>query len=330
MSKKISELTAANTVANTDLFVVVVNPSNSSTIETKSVPIGTAVANTVGAVLDGLLVGANNINVTSNSSQITITNLASPQNAITRLNADVGTSVTANADSFAVTITGANGISTSLSSNTLTISANTDEIAAAGEVTNVAFTIANNSLVLTKSGGTVLGVQLTGVANTSQIPANTSDLTNDSGFITTSSLPANTSLSSGSFAIANNTLTITRADSSTADIVLTGVANTSQIPANTSDLTNDSGFITSSSLPANTSVSNGVFTVANGIVTFTRADSSSFEVDFSDATLTAINQEFVNSTANSTVQAGQLFYDDDYFYVATANGVVKRIGISSF
>lgn len=39
---------------------------------------------------------------------------------------------------------------------------------------------------------------------------------------------------------------------------------------------------------------------------------------------------FTNSTANSTVLAGQVFYDADYLYVCTDDGEVKRIGLSSF
>jgi len=39
---------------------------------------------------------------------------------------------------------------------------------------------------------------------------------------------------------------------------------------------------------------------------------------------------FSNSTANTTVPQGRLFYDAGFLYVSTANGVVKRVGVSTF
>lgn len=58
------------------------------------------------------------------------------------------------------------------------------------------------------------------------IPTKTSDLTNDSGFITSSALPTKTS------DLTNDSGFITSAD----------------VPTKTSDLTNDSGFITSTAI----------------------------------------------------------------------------------
>lgn len=39
---------------------------------------------------------------------------------------------------------------------------------------------------------------------------------------------------------------------------------------------------------------------------------------------------FSNSTANTTVPGGRLFFDADYLYVSVANGSVKRISLASF
>lgn len=39
---------------------------------------------------------------------------------------------------------------------------------------------------------------------------------------------------------------------------------------------------------------------------------------------------FTNSTANGTVLAGQMYYDSDYLYIATDDGEVKRLTLSSF
>lgn len=66
---------------------------------------------------------------------------------------------------------------------------------------------------------------------TLSIPTKTSDLTNDSGYITSSSVPTKTS------DLTNDS----------------GFITSSSLPTKTSDLTNDSGYITSSSLPTKTS-----------------------------------------------------------------------------
>ena len=73
--------------------------------------------------------------------------------------------------------------------------------------------------------------------NTPAIPSKTSDLTNDSGFITSADIPPIPSKTSD---LTNDSGFITSADIPT-------------IPSKTSDLVNDSGFITSASLPTKTS-----------------------------------------------------------------------------
>ena len=73
-----------------------------------------------------------------------------------------------------------------------------------------------------------------GFATTSQIPTKTSNLTNDSGFITAQDLPNVPNVVS---AFTNDVGYITSAD----------------LPTKTSDLANDSGFITASSIPTKTS-----------------------------------------------------------------------------
>lgn len=386
MSKKISELTQANTIANTDLIPIVVNPSNTSTIETKAVTAANLVQSAMPAVT---FTGANGVSVVSNTTGVTVTNTRGLQNTISSIAADFGTAISTTNDIFQVTLAGANGVITTASGNTVTFSINASALVANNEIANGVYSVANNTLVLNKTGGQPVNIQLTGVANTSSLPANTSDLVNDSGFITTSSLPANTSAANATFTVANNTLTITRDDSSTLDVILTGLANSSSLPANTSDLTNDSGFITTSSLPANTSIANGTYTVGNNTLTITRADSSTADIaltgvantsqiptvvsaftndsgyittsalpantstanvtfdetnytatftrdDSSTYTLNladftvASYQTFANSTSNTSVEINQLFFDDNFFYVATANGSVKRVALTSF
>lgn len=89
--------------------------------------------------------------------------------------------------------------------------------------------------------------------DTTPIPANTSDLNNDSGFITSSDIPV-TSVNSKTGAV-----TLTASD-------VGALPDSTSIPANTSDLNNDSGFITSSDIPV-TSVNS-----KTGAVTLTASD----------------------------------------------------------
>ena len=65
-------------------------------------------------------------------------------------------------------------------------------------------------------------------------------------------------IESAAYTVANNTLTFTRGDANTFDLVLTGVANTSAT--------------------VNTSTSSASFESTNNTITFTRADSSNFDV----------------------------------------------------
>lgn len=97
------------------------------------------------------------------------------------------------------------------------------------------------------------GVELTGDKSLSDlgiiIPTATSDLTNDSGFITSADIPTKTS------DLTNDSGYITTADVSA--VGLSGdyddLTNKPTIPTLTSQLTNDSGFITNSQVPTTTS-----------------------------------------------------------------------------
>ena len=84
------------------------------------------------------------------------------------------------------------------------------------------------------------------------IPTATSDLTNDSGFITNADIPTDIS------AFTNDAGYLTSSDVS--DVGLSGdyddLINKPTIPTATSQLTNDSGFITSSDIPTNISAFN--------------------------------------------------------------------------
>jgi len=98
------------------------------------------------------------------------------------------------------------------------------------------------------------------------IPSKTSDLINDSGFLTSANIPTKTSdLTNDSGYITSSALTPYVLSSSLATVAATGdyddLTNKPSIPTATSDLTNDSGFITSSAL-APYALSSSLSTVA--------------------------------------------------------------------
>lgn len=92
-----------------------------------------------------------------------------------------------------------------------------------------------------------------GFATTSQLPTKTSDLTNDSGFITAQNIPS----------IPSKTSDLTN------DL---GFITPSSLPTKTSDLTNDSGFITSSDLPTYPAVPSNVSSFNNDVGYITASD----------------------------------------------------------
>ena len=128
------------------------------------------------------------------------------------------------------------------------------------------------------------------------VPTKTSDLTNDSGFITSAALPT---VNDGTLTIQKNGTTI---DTFTANSSSNKTVDIS-VPTKTSDLTNDSGFITSSDIPA-TPVSDvqvdGVSVVSSGVANITLPT-------VNDGTLTiqkngtTIDTFTANSSANKTV-----------------------------
>ena len=91
------------------------------------------------------------------------------------------------------------------------------------------------------------------------IPTKTSDLTNDSGFVTSAAIPTKTSdltndsgfITSADVPVIDDTTTSNTKvwSSSKTSSELSGKADTSAIPTKTSQLSNDSGFITSADVP---------------------------------------------------------------------------------
>ena len=104
-----------------------------------------------------------------------------------------------------------------------------------------------------------------GFATTSQIPTKTSELTNDSGFITAKDLP--------------NVPDVVSAFTNDA-----GYITSKDLPTKTSDLTNDSGFITSSDLPTYPTIPSNVSSFNNDVGYITASDIPSIPSKTSDLT----------------------------------------------
>ena len=99
------------------------------------------------------------------------------------------------------------------------------------------------------------------IKNKPSIPAKTSDLTNDSGFITSAALPTKTSdLTNDSGFITNQVNNLANYYDQTA---INSMFNALNVPTKTSDLTNDSGFLTS--IPIASASTLGGVKIGNGI-----------------------------------------------------------------
>ena len=129
-----------------------------------------------------------------------------------------------------------------------------------GFITSSAIPAVNNgTLTIQKNGTTVQTFTANSSSNKTAniaVPTKTSDITNDSGFITSSDLPS----------VGNGTITLqkngSRVDSFTTNQSSNKVINIA-VPTKTSEITNDSGFITSADLPT---VNDGVLTLqVNGV-----------------------------------------------------------------
>ena len=124
------------------------------------------------------------------------------------------------------------------------------------------------------------------IKNKPSIPTKTSDLTNDSGFITSAAVPTKTSdLTNDSGFITKNVSDLTNYYTETE---INSMFNAlPAVPTKTSDLTNDSGFLTTSTLPIATTSSLGVVKIGNGLsiaADGTLSSSALQSVDWSDVT----------------------------------------------
>lgn len=113
------------------------------------------------------------------------------------------------------------------------------------------------------------------LSNTPSIPTATSDLQNDSGFITASDIPVTdvevdgvSVVSGGVASITMPTVPVTDVTVNGTSVVSSGIAAVT-VPTATSDLTNDSNFITASEAPVQDVTVNGTSVLSNGVAAVT-------------------------------------------------------------
>ena len=129
------------------------------------------------------------------------------------------------------------------------------------------------------------------MALTSDIPTKTSDLTNDSGYITISSVPTKTS------DLTNDSgyITIASVPTDTSDLTNgAGFITSASVPTKTSDLTNDSGYITSAAIPT------GVAYFNNDAGYLTSSDLSGYALTANLKEGAYVNVDETTTTASST------------------------------
>ena len=150
------------------------------------------------------------------------------------------------------------------------------------------------------------------------VPVNTSDLVNNSGFITSDDVPTKTSdLINDSGFITINEVPVVSVPTKTSDLTNDSEFITSAdlpditVPTKTSDLANDSGFITSSDVP----VTNGVLTLKkDGQVLGTFSASESKTINFESSSFQAFETE--RFTVINAIK------------IAISEGVISELGYS--
>ncbi len=113
------------------------------------------------------------------------------------------------------------------------------------------------------------------LSNTPSIPTATSDLQNDSGFITASDIPVTDVEVDGVSVVSGGVASITMPSIPVTDVTVNGTSVVSNgtaavvVPTATSDLTNDSNFITASEAPVQDVTVNGTSVLSNGVAAVT-------------------------------------------------------------
>ena len=221
--------------------------------------------------------------------------------------------------------TGSSGLRpvTSVNSKTGAVTLTASDVGALPDTYTAPVTSVN-----TKTGAVTLSASDVGaLPDSTEIPTATSDLTNDSGFITINDVPA---------------APVTSVNTKTGAVTLTAsdvgaLPDSTSIPTATSDLTNDSGFITANDIPQEIFIAEyGTETFANiraahvaGKIVFTIDGAKIFRLIY--CTTTSI--VFVRNTGSPSVEVVTVSTADEWAseYInaqseITASGILKGDG----
>lgn len=159
------------------------------------------------------------------------------------------------------------------------------------------------------------------LSNTPAIPTSTSELTNDSGFITSSDIPTIPTKTSD---LTNDSGFITSSDIPTKTSDLTNdsgfitLSDIPEIPNKTSDLTNDSGFITIEDIPEIPTVNNPTVTInqggqTKGSFTLNQSEDTTINLDSSSSQMVSITWSQLKTLRdNNGLTPGTFYRITDY------------------
>lgn len=226
--------------------------------------------------------------------------------------------------------------SSNVTANITVPTATSDLTNDSGFITDAGVTSFNGSTGAVTYTAPVTSVNGNTGAVTVSVPTATSDLTNDSGFITSSDLPT----------VGNATLTIqkngTNVQTFTANATSNKTANIT-VPTQTSELTNNSGFITADDITSTAALTPPVSTdmIENGAVTTAKLGTSAVTnaklataavqtTNILDGAVTASKIDWASfgssewpiintNTSNNNVNTGQFY--DQYEYTVPIDGV---------
>ena len=179
-----------------------------------------------------------------------------------------------------------------------------------GFITSSALPTVNDAtLTIQKNGSTVQTFTANSSSNKTaniEVPTKTSELQNDSGFITSSALPT----------VNNGTLTIQKNGSTVQTFTANSSSNKTaniEVPTKTSDLQNDSGFITSAS-------------VGDGTITIQKNGSTVDSFTVNQSSNKTVNIAVPTKTSDITNDSGFITLSD----VPACNLYVAEYGVSTF
>ena len=144
-------------------------------------------------------------------------------------------------------------------------------------------------------------------ADIDQIPTSTSELDNDSGFITLSDIP---SIPTKTSELTNDSGFITSSD-------------IPSIPTKTSDLTNDSGYVTSSDV--STSISNAKSWIYIGEDTTLAIPSNAKEIMVIATVASNTNVKFVFNICTNTLSTTQQGFNQGYYVSSGVNATIRLL-----